>query len=100
LVDRLGGLASAIARARQRAELSDQADIVVRPRRPSGIFDYVTGGVSAQGLLAGEEVAPSAARSAVPLTPELRALARTLVTMGQLGAGAPLALMPFAVELQ
>jgi protease-4 len=98
LVDRLGGLASAIARARQRAELSDQADVVVRPRRPSGVLDYVLGGVSAQGFVAGEEASPAA--SGIPLTPELRSLARTLVTMSQLGSGAPLALMPFAVELQ
>jgi hypothetical protein len=34
------------------------------------------------------------------MTPELRALARTLITMSQLGSGTPLALMPFAVELQ
>jgi protease-4 len=98
LVDRLGGLASAIARARQRADLSEQAGIIVRPRRPSGLIDYVLGGVSAQGLVTGEEATPTA--SAVPLTPELRSLARTLVTMSQLGSGAPLALMPFAVELQ
>jgi protease-4 len=98
LVDRLGGLASAIARARQRAELSDTADVVVRPRRPSGVLDYVLGGVSAQGLVSGEEPAPAA--TAVPLTPELRSLARVLLTMSQLGGGEPLALMPFSVELQ
>jgi protease-4 len=99
LVDRLGGLASAIARARQRAELPEQTDIVVRPRRPSGVLDYVLGGASAQALLSGAEAEPSA-RSAIPLTPELRSLARTLVTMSQLGSGTPLALMPFAVDLQ
>jgi len=99
LVDRLGGLASAIARARERGELSDQAEIVVRPRRPSGVLDYVLGGTSAQALISGDEAEP-AGRAVMPLTPELRSLARTLVTMSQLGAGAPLALMPFAVELQ
>lgn len=100
LVDRLGGLASALARARQRAGLSDQSDVVVRPRRPSGVLDYVLGGVSAQALIASDDAEPEAARTAIPLTPELRSLARTLVTMSQLGAGAPLALMPFAVDLE
>jgi protease-4 len=100
LVDRLGGLASAIARARQRAELAERAPVVVRPRRPSGIVDYVLGGSSASAWLADDEPAPTAGRTAIPMTPELRALARTLITMSQLGSGTPLALMPFAVELQ
>jgi len=102
LVDRLGGLSSALARARQRAELSDQADVVIRPRRPSGLLDYVLGGASASTLLStGDgDAPPQASRAAIPLTAEMRSLARTLVTMSQLGAGAPLALMPFAVDLE
>jgi protease-4 len=102
LVDRLGGLGSALARARERASLADASGVVVRPKRPSGLLDYVIGGASVEALvpaLLGSDEEPSAKRG-VSLAPELRSLARTLVTMSQLGAGAPMALIPLSIDIQ
>jgi protease-4 len=103
LVDRLGGLASALARARERAGLGSDAAVIARPRRPSGLIDYALGGASTQALFGGVEDAATleaSARATLPLPSELRSLVRSLLTMSQLGSGTPLALMPFAVDLQ
>lgn len=43
LVDHLGGFSSALARARQLAHLGPEASLVVRPKRPSSLLDYVLG---------------------------------------------------------
>jgi protease-4 len=43
LVDSLGGFGSALARARSLAGLPIEADVVVVPRRPSTLLDYVLG---------------------------------------------------------
>src|SRR5690606_25462625 len=47
LVDKLGGFASALARARELAGLSIDAEVVIRPQRPSTLLDYVLGTTSA-----------------------------------------------------
>ena len=41
LVDRLGGFGAALARARELADLEPDAEVVVLPRRPRGLLDYV-----------------------------------------------------------
>lgn len=102
LVDRLGGLGSALARARERAGLPDRAGVVVRPAQPSGLLDYVLGGMSVEALvpkLLGADDAPEA-KSSATIAPELRSIARTLLTMSQLSAATPLALMPESIDLQ
>jgi protease-4 len=43
LVDKLGGLASALARARELGSLPIEAEVVVAPQRPSTLLDYVLG---------------------------------------------------------
>ncbi len=43
LIDSLGGFGAALARARQLARLGPEASVVVLPRRPSTLLDYVTG---------------------------------------------------------
>jgi protease-4 len=103
LVDRLGGLASALSRARERAGLGTDAAVIARPSRPSSLLDYALGGARAETLLGGleSEIAPTASgRATLPLPTELRSLVRSLLTMSQLGSGSPLALMPFAVDIQ
>jgi protease-4 len=104
LVDRLGGLASALARARERAGIGTDAAVIARPSRPSGILDYALGGAQSQALfgeLDGDSTLPEASvRATLPLPSELRSLVRSLLTMSQLGSGTPLALMPFAVDIQ
>jgi protease IV len=89
LVDRLGGLASALARARQLAHVSDDAEVVVRPKRKSGLLDYVLDDVNAQSMA----LSPSVL---VP-GPLKNTLAR-IVTMHRLGATAALALLPYDVS--
>jgi protease-4 len=86
LVDRLGGLNSALARARQLAHLSDDAELVIRPERKTGLLDYVLGGSRAQA----SEAAPS---MLVPSA--LRSTLARVVTMHRLGAATPLALLPY-----
>ncbi len=46
LVDRLGGLGSALARARERAHLPTDCRVRVAPGRPEALLDYVLGGAS------------------------------------------------------
>lgn len=94
LVDRLGGLGSAIARARQLAGYGSDVGIEVVPSRPVTLLDWVFSllgigaspidplATEAQGLLL-ERIAP-----------ELRAALASIVTMRQLGSGAPMAMMP------
>jgi protease-4 len=88
LVDHLGGFASALARARQLANVRADAEIVVLPKRRQGLLDFVVdeaGGAQASSLAA---LVPAELRSAL-----LRA-----ATMQQLGAATPLALLPYDIE--
>jgi len=98
LVDRLGGFASALLRARALAKVSDSAPIVVRPLRKNSLLDYVLGGgVSVQASDATE--GPSAASGSISLPASLRPFARAALTLHLMGEGAPLALMPYQLEL-
>ncbi len=86
LIDHLGGLASALARARQLAHINDSAQVVVVPKRKEGLLDYVlgdTGGSSSVNALAGS------------LPAELRTMLTRVITMQHLGDGAALALLPY-----
>jgi protease-4 len=90
LVDHLGGFASALARARQLGGVSDDAQVIVRPKRKEGLLDYVFD----QGA------STSASASAAQLLPaELRTLLARIVTMQRLGATTPLALLPYDAPL-
>jgi protease-4 len=86
LVDHLGGLASALARARQLGHISDDAEFVVLPKRKESLLDYVVGD-------AGGGSAATTFAAAVP--PELRSVLARIVTMQRLGDGAALALLPY-----
>jgi protease-4 len=96
LVDRLGGMASALVRARQLGNLGPDAGVEVRPLRKTSLLDYVIGPRAS----ATTSVAKPAAGTAPPiqLSPQLRALVRALTTLDQLGEGTPLALLPFDVQ--
>src|SRR4029077_17358169 len=48
LIDRLGGFASALQRARQLGRVSADAPVIVVPGRPGGLLDYVLGSARAQ----------------------------------------------------
>lgn len=87
LVDHLGGLGAAMDRARELGNLPDDCDVVVVPRAPSTLLDYV---------LAPPDAA-SGERVQIPLTPELRQSIRVLLTMDRTGSGA-MAMMPELVQ--
>jgi len=98
LVDRLGGFASALMRARELAGLGPDAPVDVRPPRRDRLLDYLLGGV----LAGGQVDAGTTTDDAQPL-PELpkgaRTLLRIVTTLEQIGSGAPLALMPYQIEM-
>jgi protease-4 len=98
LVDRLGGMGSALLRARELAGLGPTADVDVRPDRLNTILDYVLRGSVA---MSSDDAATAGEASGARLTlpPQARALVRMVMMMEQLGSGQPLALMPFELEL-
>jgi protease-4 len=98
LVDRLGGFASVLMRARGLAGLHPEAPVTVRPARKDTLLDYVLGGgvqVSADDAteVAGDE------GGELTLPASARALVRAAAALHLLGEGAPLALMPYQMEL-
>ena len=96
LVDRLGGLGSAIIRARALAQLGPEAGIQVRPPRRNRLIDFVLGGSKS---VSAEDAAQSRTSDTIHLAPQLRSLLRVVATLEQLGEGEPLALMPFELAL-
>jgi protease-4 len=88
LVDHLGGLASALARARQLGSVHGDADIVVLPKRRQGLLDFVMG----------EAGGAQASSLSALIPPELRSALLRAATMQQLGAATPLALLPYDIK--
>lgn len=117
LVDRLGGFASALERARQLADLPRDTGYEVRPSRPSSLLDYVLQGTGlaraelADGLdeaaqaelsspptLSAEAGAMGALGQAIDtLSPEARRVLRMVYVMRAIGDARPLALLPLDV---
>jgi len=97
LVDHLGGLASALAAARRAADVGPEVDFFVVPQRPSTLLDYVLAflGIGASPTEPVEAEAQGALLDR--LMPELRAALGAVVAMRQLGAGAPMAMLPDVV---
>ncbi len=94
LVDHLGGLQSALVRARELVDLDECAGITVLPRRPEGILDYVLGaGGSASA-------AEDAANVMAALPADIRATIRTAIAMQHMGDMSALALMPYTIDLR
>jgi protease IV len=89
LVDRLGGFASALSRARELANLGFDADVVVMPEAPSNLLSYVMGGASVN-----EAVAVS------PVPAELVGALELAATIRHTGPTQGLALLPFVVDLR
>ncbi|HEX4351676.1 MAG TPA: S49 family peptidase, partial [Polyangiales bacterium] len=87
LIDHLGGFASALARARQLAHVSDSAEVTILPRRKEGLLDFVLGA-------AGGETQVNAAI----IPSDIRAALTRAAILQQLGAANPLALLPFDVK--
>lgn len=97
LIDRLGGLQSALVRARALADLRDDAPITVVPRRPEGILDYVLGtGGSASASADGD----AAVSILAALPSDVRAAIRTAIAMQHMGDMSALALMPYSIDLR
>jgi protease-4 len=94
LVDKLGGLGSALVRARQRGNLPRDAEVMVRPARTNQLLDFVMRGkitaLAHEGIVTEDE--------AVPIAPELQRLLRLVATMRAVGGGTPLALMPYEIN--
>lgn len=86
LVDRLGGLQSALARARQLARLPADAPVVVLPSRPGSLLEYALSS-GAQGDA-----------SAGLLSPLLRRAAELIVGAEQGPHGQPLVMMDTIIE--
>jgi protease-4 len=99
LVDRLGGLASALIRARELAGLGVDAEIDVRPDRFNTLLDYVLGGSLSVSSDDAQDAATAASGAKLSLPPQARSLVRMVMMMEQLGTGQPLALMPFQLDL-
>jgi protease-4 len=94
LVDRLGGLASALARARQRAGLGRDVDLVLLPQRKNSLVDYVLGGVSVEEPTA-TSVPTGEASPRVELPSAIAPLVRSVGALHVIGSGRPMALMPY-----
>ena len=94
LVDRLGGFASALARARELGGLSADAPVVVRPKRPSGLLDYVLG---QSGEMAAVRAAlPALGGLGVPQ--QVSSLSRLARMAALMNSEAPLALLPYDIR--
>ncbi|MET0387822.1 MAG: signal peptide peptidase SppA, partial [Polyangiales bacterium] len=92
LIDHLGGFTSALMRARELGGVNPSTETVILPKRPEGLLDYVFGEIG--GSDAGQK-SPLAL-----LPPSVRSALTRAVTLQQLGAAAPLALLPFDVGFE
>jgi protease IV len=82
LVDHLGGFGSALMRARELAQLGPEAEVIVRPTRPSSLLDFVLSGASAQTQT-----------ETLGLLPEvLRPFLARAYLLGKVGGSTPMAL--------
>ena len=97
LVDHLGGLDSAITAARRAAGVGPEVGVIVVPDRPSTVLDYVLGAIGLGAASARAEDIEAQAELLERVAPELRAALVSVVTMRQLGSGAPMAMMPQVV---
>ncbi len=88
LVDHLGGFLAALDRAREVAGLPRDTGVVVVPRRPRSLLDYVSGGL---GLTR---------NGGAPLSGELRRALVLVLTLTQADADVPLAMTPEAWTLR
>jgi protease-4 len=88
LIDHLGGFASALQRARQLGHVTPEAEVLIVPRRPEGLLDYVLGAAGGAEASAAQQLLPSVARAA---------LARAAI-LQQLGAATPLAILPYDIK--
>jgi protease-4 len=80
LVDKLGGLASALARARELASLPFEAELVIAPQRPSTLLDYVLG------------VGNAKQKGEIPVPAAFKPFLAQLYFLSQVGATTPVAL--------
>ncbi|MDH5676212.1 MAG: signal peptide peptidase SppA [Myxococcales bacterium] len=98
LVDHLGGFASALIRARQRAGLPKDAPIVILPERGGGLLDLVLGGAQL-GAGSDPHTPPLPDDGPGPrLSPELRSVLSAAVKLQLLGGGEAMALLPYELD--
>jgi len=88
LVDHLGGFLSALARARELAHLGIESELVVVPRMPSNLLEYVLGTGQAQAQAASVVPAP------------LRALVQRVYPWSVIDAATPMALYEGPLRLE
>ena len=86
LIDHLGGYLAALRRARQLAHLPANAEVLVAPRRPETLLDYV---LSSSAQSANQAIRPALAG--------LRQVAQQALTLSYTQAGMPMALMPYTL---
>lgn len=100
LVDRLGGFTSALARARELADLPADAPVVVTPGRPSSLLDYVIGTVGQASIDQGSIDQPGVDADDVGVAAApLRRAAGVAAAVAGTAEGVPLALLPGAISV-
>lgn len=93
LVDHLGGLQSALARARVLADLEEDCGVVVAPSRPRTLVDYIFGS-GAQSSSAADLATVFAA-----LPVEVRSAIASALSLQYAGSMSAQARMPYSIEL-
>jgi protease-4 len=92
LVDHLGGFAAALMRARQLAHVSAAADVLILPKKPEGLLDFVA------SELGSAQMSSELSDMAKAMPPQLKAALARALAIQQLGAATPLALMPYDIS--
>jgi protease-4 len=123
LVDRLGGLGAALARARELGGLDAESSVVVVPRRPASLLDFVLGealepaartrandaALRVSGMPAldaealADEALPAVDASVSPplaVPAALRALFGAVVALEQVQAGGAVARLPWSLRAE
>ena len=88
LIDHLGGFLSALARARELAHLGLESELVVVPRMPSNLLEYVLGAGQAQ------------AQAASVIPEPLRALVQRVYPWSVIDGATPMALYEGPLRLE
>jgi protease-4 len=123
LVDRLGGLGAALARARTLGGLDVESSVVIVPRRPTSLLDYVLGEALAPSARAraseaalrvtglpaldadalADEALPhgeAGDSTALAMPSALRALLGAVVALEQVQAGGAVARLPYSLRVE
>ncbi len=100
LIDHLGGFGPALAAARRAAGVGPEVDIEIEPSRPSSLLDYVLGALGIGATPVDPAQAEAQGGLLARVAPELRAVLSAVITLRQLGAAAPMAMLPETIVVR